>query len=33
MNDLTKIYENIQVLMATYGMKILGAIIFFIVGL
>jgi small conductance mechanosensitive channel len=33
MNDLSKIYENIQVLMATYGMKILGAILFFIIGL
>lgn len=33
MNDLTKIYENVQVLLATYGMKILGAILFFIVGL
>lgn len=33
MNDLTKVYENIQVLAATYGMKILGAIIFFVIGL
>jgi len=33
MGDLSKIYENIQVLAATYGMKILGAILFFIIGL
>ncbi|HEX5155095.1 MAG TPA: mechanosensitive ion channel domain-containing protein [Parafilimonas sp.] len=33
MDNLTKIYENIQVLIATYGMKILGAILFFIIGL
>ncbi len=33
MNDLTRMYENIQVLAATYGLKILGAILFFIIGL
>lgn len=33
MNDMSKIYESIQVLFATYGLKILGAILFFIVGL
>ena len=33
MNDFTKLYENVQVLAATYGMKILGAILFFVIGL
>jgi len=33
MNDMTKIYESLQVFAATYGLKILGAILFFIVGL
>jgi len=33
MNDLTKIYESIQVMAVTYGLKILGAILFFIIGL
>ena len=33
MNDISKIYESVQVLFATYGLKILGAILFFIVGL
>ncbi len=28
MNDITKIYSNIQALFATYGLKILGAILF-----
>ncbi|MFT4154344.1 mechanosensitive ion channel family protein [Parafilimonas sp.] len=33
MDNITKMYENIQSLFATYGLKILGAILFFIVGL
>src|SRR6476469_6367817 len=33
MNDLTGIYQSMQVLAATYGLKILGAILFFIIGL
>src|SRR5690349_10264602 len=33
MNELTKIFQNIQALIAAYGLKIIGAILFFIVGL
>ena len=33
MDQLNKIFENIQGLMAAYGLKILGAVLFFIVGL
>ena len=33
MGDLTKLYESLQTLAATYGLKILGAILFFIIGL
>ena len=33
MNDFSKMYENIQALIAAYGMKIIGAILFFIIGL
>jgi len=33
MNTLTKTFESIQALIAAYGLKILGAILFSIVGL
>ena len=32
MNDLSSLNESIRILITTYGMKILGAILFFIVG-
>jgi small conductance mechanosensitive channel len=33
MDDLSKIIDSIKVIFATYGLKILGAILFFIIGL
>lgn len=33
MDDFSKILDNIKIIFATYGLKILGAILFFIIGL
>jgi small conductance mechanosensitive channel len=33
MGDLSKIIDSIKIIFATYGLKILGAILFFIIGL
>ncbi|HSC52040.1 MAG TPA: mechanosensitive ion channel domain-containing protein [Phnomibacter sp.] len=33
MNNLSSLYENLRLLAATYGIKIVGAILFFIIGL
>ncbi len=33
MDDFSKIFDSIKIIFATYGLKILGAIIFFIIGL